>query len=164
MAHENGYQFHWIACSAMAVLGMLLGLPCPATSASASADSPKVTYERDVRPIFKTHCFQCHGEDEEPKGGLDLRLRRLIIAGGESGEAIAPGKASDSLLVQRMMAGEMPPEEIKTRPSDAEIEIVKNWIALGAPTARPEPPELDPSQYFTEEELAFRSAKLCRRS
>ena len=138
MAHANGCQFHWIACSVFAVLGMLLGLPCPATSASASADSPKVTYERHVRPIFKTHCFQCHGEDEEPEGGLDLRLRRLIMAGGESGEVIAPGKASDSLLVQRMMAGEMPPEEIKTRPSDAEIEIVKNWIALGAPTARPE--------------------------
>ncbi|MEO8496180.1 MAG: hypothetical protein ABI614_14010, partial [Planctomycetota bacterium] len=29
-----------------------------------------ITYEKDVRPILKTHCFQCHGEGGELKGGL----------------------------------------------------------------------------------------------
>ena len=37
-----------------------------------------LTYDRDVRPILKAHCFQCHGEEGAPKGGLDLRLRRLL--------------------------------------------------------------------------------------
>ena len=34
------------------------------------------TFERDIRPIFKAHCFHCHGGEGETKGGLDLRLRR----------------------------------------------------------------------------------------
>ena len=51
-----------------------------------------LTYDRDVRPILKAHCFQCHGEEGAPKGGLDLRLRRLLVSGGESGPALHPGR------------------------------------------------------------------------
>ena len=43
------------------------------------------TYERDVRPILKAHCFQCHGEAEKLAGRLDLRLRRLMVKGGKRG-------------------------------------------------------------------------------
>ena len=28
-----------------------------------------LTFERDVRPIFKAMCFHCHGEDDTGKGG-----------------------------------------------------------------------------------------------
>ena len=42
----------------------------------AGADEP-LTFERDVRPIFKAQCFQCHGEEKELKAGLDLRLVKL---------------------------------------------------------------------------------------
>ena len=41
-----------------------------------SARGGELTFERDVRPILKTHCFLCHGEEEKPKGDVDLRLRR----------------------------------------------------------------------------------------
>src|SRR5438876_5244 len=34
----------------------------------------RLTFEQHVRPILKAHCFQCHGEEEKPKGKLDLRL------------------------------------------------------------------------------------------
>src|SRR5262245_5780605 len=75
----------------------------------ASAKEP-LTFEQDVRPILKLHCFQCHGELSEHEANLDLRLVRLIAKGGDSGPAIVPGKAAGSLLVQRLSAGEMPPE------------------------------------------------------
>ena len=29
------------------------------------------TFEKDIRPILKAHCFECHGEGEKLKGGLD---------------------------------------------------------------------------------------------
>ena len=38
-----------------------------------------LTFERDVRPIFKAQCFHCHGEDDELHGGLDLRLVLSLI-------------------------------------------------------------------------------------
>ena len=37
-----------------------------------------LTFERDVRPIVKAHCTHCHGEEEKPEGGVDLRLRRFM--------------------------------------------------------------------------------------
>ena len=62
------------------------------------AACPTITFEQHVRPIFKAHCFRCHGGEEETKGGLDLRLRRLMVGGGDSGPAIVPGKHDESLL------------------------------------------------------------------
>ena len=59
-----------------------------------SSKSP--TFEKDIRPILKTHCVQCHGEAGKKEGKLDVRLRRLIHQGGESGAAIQPGKPEKS--------------------------------------------------------------------
>ena len=34
--------------------------------------NPEVpVFEQEVRLILKTHCFECHGEGEKLKGGLD---------------------------------------------------------------------------------------------
>lgn len=114
-----------------------------------------ITYEKDIRPILKTHCFHCHGEGGELEGGLDLRLRRLIAKGGDSGKVFAVGKPNESLLVQRLRDGDMPPEEIALRPTEEEIATIEKWIAGGAIASRPEPDDLNPDNYITEEERAF---------
>ena len=44
-----------------------------------------LTFEKHVWPILKTHCFNCHGESTDREGKFDVRLRRLMVAGGESG-------------------------------------------------------------------------------
>ena len=67
------------------------------TAAAVAADA-KLTFEKHIRPIFKTHCFHCHGEEEELEGGLDLRLRRMILKGGDSGAALVPGKGYKELF------------------------------------------------------------------
>ena len=59
-----------------AAVGLLL-----LTSVPAIAAVPP-TFEKDIRPILKAHCFECHGEGEKLKGGLALRLRRLMLQGG----------------------------------------------------------------------------------
>ena len=118
-----------------------------------SADDQPVTYEKQIRPIFKTHCFGCHGEAGELEGGLDLRLRRQIVEGGESGPAVAPGNLKESLLLDRVIDGEMPPGDKNL--SSNEIETIRRWIATGAKTARPEPEKLDPASIITEEERNF---------
>ncbi len=130
---------------ALAIVGIL----------SVTVSAEEITYEKNVRPIFKTHCFQCHGEGGELQGGLDVRLRRLVAQGGDSGEAFVAGKPEESLLLQRLLAGEMPPEEASIRPTTDEIATIQQWIAGGAIASRLEPDDLDPDNYITEEERAF---------
>ena len=124
------------------------------------ADAP-LTFEQDIRPIFKAYCLDCHGATDELKGGLDLRLRRFAERGGESGAAIVPGDAEKSYLVERLASGEMPPGEKKL--SAEQIDTIRRWIASGAATASPEPETLDPGIGITPAERAFWSFQPIRR-
>lgn len=134
----------------------------PLTSNSFAADPARtLTYERDIRPIFRAHCFDCHGATDELKGGLDLRLVRFLKKGGENGAAVVPGNPNESYLLQRLRDGEMPPGE-DTVPAE-EIAIIERWIAAGAKTARPEPESIGPGLGITEEERSFWSFQPIRR-
>jgi hypothetical protein len=114
-----------------------------------------ITFEKDVQPILKAHCFHCHGELAEHKGKLDLRLARLILTGGESGPAIVKGQPDESLLLEYLRDGTMPPEDVTHRPTDAEMTIIRKWIAGGALTAHEEPESLGDGFYITSEEQGF---------
>ena len=93
-------------------LGTCLALIGLAGSAAARAGEP-LTFERDVRPILKAYCLDCHGGGEALKGKLDLRLKRFAERGGDSGPAIVAGKPEESYLLDRLRDGEMPPGEKK---------------------------------------------------
>ena len=116
-----------------------------------AADVP-LTFEKDVRPILKAACFQCHGEEEKPKGKLDVRLVRLLQVGGTSGAAIVPGKPDESSLWERVEADEMPEGHKKL--TAAQKATLKLWIEQGAKTAGPEPADAAAARY-TADELAF---------
>jgi mono/diheme cytochrome c family protein len=124
-----------------------------AVAGESSTSTERFSFERHVRPILKAHCFTCHGEAGEREGELDLRLRRFLVAGGDSGPAVVPGKPEESLLFERVRDGEMPPGDTKV--TSKEIETLEAWIRGGAPTLRPEPESLGDGPYFTEEERAF---------
>ena len=59
----------------------MAALLVPRLAFSAAAPSPALTFEKDIRAIFKTNCFQCHGEDGVRKAGLDVRLKRFLEKG-----------------------------------------------------------------------------------
>src|SRR5207253_148219 len=82
-----------------------------------------------VRPILTGKCLACHGPDKK-KGKLDLTRRSKAMAGGASGPALVAGKASGSLLYQKLAAGEMPPQNALTAD---QVEAFRNWIDAGAP-------------------------------
>jgi hypothetical protein len=130
--------------------------------AGVSVLADDVLFERDIRPILRAHCFDCHGATEKPEGGLDLRQVRRMQSGGESGTAVVPGNSDESLLLERVRSGEMPPGETKLTPQ--EIETLAQWIAGGARTARPEPDSIPPGLGITPEERAFWSFQPIRRS
>jgi hypothetical protein len=118
-------------------------------------------YEKHVRPILKLHCWRCHGEEEKPKGKLDLRLVRGMLRGGRSGPGLVPGQDRTSLIWQRIAAQEMPPGKKKL--SAQEQAIVQAWIRQGARTTRPEPEKLVSESFWTEEERSFWSFQPIRR-
>ena len=55
-------------------------------------------YGKDIRPIFESSCFRCHGE-ERHKGGLRLDSLEAALKGGEDGKVIVPGNSKESPLV-----------------------------------------------------------------
>src|SRR5436190_10188124 len=73
--------------------------------ASTALGSSALTFERDIRPILKTHCFNCHGEGEKLKGGVDLRLRRFMLTNSESGHVLVPGKPGESVMLKMVASG-----------------------------------------------------------
>ena len=109
---------------------------------AATAEARLVT-ERDVLPVFQMRCVTCHGKRRQ-EAGLDLRTRESRLRGGKSGPAVVPGEPEQSLLLKRVVAGEMPPAhllmEFNVRPpNSAEVGLLRQWIASGAPAA-PEMP------------------------
>ncbi len=135
------------------------------TSVVSAQDAPapasELTFEKHVRPILKTHCLECHGGGEEFEGQLDLRLRRLMLKGGESGAALVPGDPEESLFLQQIREGEMPPNDTKLKP--VELATLEKWVAAGAKTARPEPKTLGKGLGITAEEREFWSFQPIRR-
>jgi mono/diheme cytochrome c family protein len=122
-------------------------------SAASPEPGSALTFEADIRPIFRAHCFDCHGATDEKQGSLDLRLVRFQTAGGDSGPAIAAGDPEASLLLARVRSGEMPKSDAKLTPQ--EIATIERWIAEGAKTLRPEPESLAPGLGITDEERSW---------
>ncbi|MEP6670094.1 MAG: PSD1 and planctomycete cytochrome C domain-containing protein [Chthoniobacter sp.] len=126
--------------------------------ASLRAETRELTFEHDVRPILKAHCTQCHGEEEKPKAGVDLRLRRFMDRLTEDGDHIlVVGKPDDSEMVRMIREGEMPKKGKKVTPE--ELVTIERWITQGAKTAGSEPETLAPGAYITNEDRQFWSFK-----
>jgi hypothetical protein len=92
--------------------------------------------QHDIIPILLRHCMTCHGQDRK-EGGLDLRSRASMLEGGKSGPALVPGEPEKSLIIQRILARQMPPLGVfdagVTRPPEPDIEKLRMWISQGAP-------------------------------
>jgi cytochrome c553 len=147
--NANMHKLGWIVLSSVFVASVRPQM----VPASQPVPSGALTFEKDIRPILRTHCLDCHGSQNVRKGGLDLRLQRLMVKGGESGEAIVPRHAEQSYLLDRVKAGEMPPGEQKL--SAKEIATIEAWVAAGAATARKEPAELGPGTLITDDDRDY---------
>ena len=131
-----------------------------AAACTDAAHAEALRFETDVRPILKAACFHCHGEEKKKRGGLDIRLVHLMQTGGDSGAAVVPGDPDASLLWQQVASDEMPDGPKKLTADQKQV--IRDWIAQGAKTVRPEPKDPDTVR-FTEEELghwAFQPVKI----
>ncbi|WP_459554471.1 WD40 domain-containing protein [Lacunimicrobium album] len=113
--------------------GLLCGLVCVSAVNAQEAPVHKVTYEKDILPIFRQHCGSCHNPNDR-KGGLAVDSFALLMQGGASGDAVIPGDADSSflfLVVNRDSEPFMPPNGAKI--PQEQIDLLKAWITAGAP-------------------------------
>lgn len=108
-----------------------------------------VDFERDVAPVLAARCLECHVE-AEAAGGLVLTKWESVFKGGDSGAVVVPGRPDGSLLIERVTAGEMPPEKKgkSQRLPEREVAALRAWVAEGA--VWPEGRVLDPYERTTE--------------
>jgi len=119
--------------------GLALGSMLP-SALEAADEKPAPVFESDVAPILRAYCWSCHGGGGRA-AGLDTRSLPLLLKGGKSGAAIVRGNAAESLLYQKIVKGEMPPEKplgpndnyLPATPQPEKIETIRAWIDAGAP-------------------------------
>ena len=90
-------------------------------------------FVREVQPIFKQHCYECHGAKKQKSDyRLDIKTTALI-GGAEHAPNIVPGKSAESPLFRFVSGADekitMPP---KSKLSSAEVDVIKRWIDAGA--------------------------------
>jgi hypothetical protein len=104
----------------------------------AGGDSRGIDFfEKKIRPVLVEHCSSCHSKDAQAKkklrGGLLVDSRAALLKGGDSGPAVVPGKAQESLLIKALQYSDeirMPP---KKRLPDSVVADFVTWVNLGAP-------------------------------
>ncbi len=115
-------------------LGLFLLICCGQLEELAARDVAKVEFARDVQPIFRRHCYRCHGR-KNAEGGFQLSNRTAAFGESDSGVSpIQPGMPDESTILDRLIdpsVGDVMPLDGDPL-SQAEIATIRQWIRQGA--------------------------------
>lgn len=103
-------------------------------SMSAAQSPAKVDFGRDIQPLLREHCVECHGPSQQMNGlRLDRRRDALPNRVGANGARIVPGDSARSVLFRRLTATQsgqqMPPGGAL---AESKIRLIQAWIDQGA--------------------------------
>lgn len=98
---------------------------------SAPMEAPEpvdvdAAFAQNLLPILTGRCALsgCHVADGPH--GLDFRTYESFKAGGEHGPVFTPGDAEESVVVEQIVSGKMPPDGPPL--THAEIQLFVDWI------------------------------------
>lgn len=89
-------------------------------AAESSEPTLRAEFTARVLPFVRTYCRDCHGSERQ-EAKLDLSLF-------ESFDTVTAGHATWEVVLERLQAAEMPPEDVQRRPTMADTAAVVNWI------------------------------------
>lgn len=113
-------------------LTVFILLPLSKLAGQEATGDKTVVFGRDIAPLLVANCLECH-DDARKRGGLSIATPEKLMAGGDSGVVIQPGKPNESLLVRHIKGEEQPRMPNGRRPlSDKSIAIIAAWVAAGA--------------------------------
>ena len=94
----------------------------------------KVDFGRDIQPLLREHCVECHGPSQQMRGlRLDRRRDALPNRVGANGSRIVPGDSARSVLFQRLTGTQAGPQMPPTGPlPEQKIKLIQAWIDQGA--------------------------------
>lgn len=114
-----------------------VGLPLILVALTGCNRSSEVSFAKDVQPILKKHCVECHlpnGQGHAASGFL-VDSYDSLMKGTKFGPVVVPGDALSSSLY-RLVAGEVDASIRMPHGKDplpaAEIAVVEAWITQGA--------------------------------
>jgi len=97
----------------------------------------KVSFSKDVMPIFKAKCLSCHAEGSEgfEATGLSVESYGQIMKGTRNGLVIEPGYSYFSTLqivVEHRARPSVSMPKSSAKLSSSEIQLIGEWIDQGA--------------------------------
>jgi len=134
-------------------------------AACSTLPAAALDYEKDVMPIFRAKCYDCHSEKaEKVKGGLRLDDPEGFLKRFAKNDVVIPGDWDASYLFvtitkPRGAKHAMPPEDGGDPLTPEEIMIVAKWIHEGAPIGR-EKGEKGTPEMAPEKILRFKDGTL----
>ncbi|MEN9676082.1 MAG: hypothetical protein RIS76_1978 [Verrucomicrobiota bacterium] len=106
-----------------------------------------------VQPLLDVHCVKCHGPIEQ-KSGLELDTPAAVLKGGDEGVVVVPGRPEESRLYLNLAADADPHMPPKKQLTEAEREIVREWIAAMAVVPAASTPQSEAVRQFESVSLA----------
>ena len=127
------------------ILLCALAWPCCETARA------EVDYAKSLKPLLHERCYSCHAAIKQ-KSKLRLDTVELMLKGGKSGPVLQRGQPEKSLILTRVtatdLAERMPPEHEGEPFTAAQVTLLRDWIAAGAPAPADEKPETDPKEHW----------------
>src|SRR5262245_30466560 len=104
----------------LGAIALLLTWVCRAFAADRSDRELERAFVETVHPFLETYCFACHGKEKQ-KGKLDLSSYSTT-------QAVAADFRRWDLVLAKLKAEEMPPEEAKQHPAPEQRRGIIEWI------------------------------------
>jgi mono/diheme cytochrome c family protein len=115
----------------LAFTGVLSAIAMTAMVPHAAQRTERVDFGRDVQPLFRDHCYSCHGPDQQMNGFRLDRRADALRGGGQTN--IGPGNADGSRMYHRLIGTKFGAQMPPTGPlSSDQIATIKAWIDQGA--------------------------------
>ena len=112
-------------------IGSLCGSLTIIAASTARGDDKLDFFEKKIRPVLVQHCYECHSA-KKITGGLTVDTRAGLLAGGESGPAIVPGKPKEGTLLGALRHDDLEMPKDKPKLAAAIIADFETWIKNGA--------------------------------
>ncbi len=108
-----------------------------ATALLSGCGQHEVSYQKEVLPILKANCFECHtpGGIGYEKSKLDMSTYDTLMKGTQFGPVVKPNDSLTSVLVMLIenradSSIHMPYQ--RNLMSQPNIDTIKTWVAQGA--------------------------------